>query len=46
MFHHEPASSDSTLARVLADTRRFEEITRTGAPLRITSAYDGLEITL
>jgi len=46
MFHHEPASSDATLARVLADTRRFEEITRTGAPLRITSAYDGLEIDL
>ena len=46
MFHHEPASSDETLARVLADTRRFEEITRTGAQLRITSAYDGLEIDL
>ena len=46
MFHHEPASSDATLERVLADTRRFEEITRTGAPLRITSAYDGLEIDL
>ena len=46
MFHHEPASSDATLARVLADTRRFEEITRTGAPLKITSAYDGMEIAL
>jgi phosphoribosyl 1,2-cyclic phosphodiesterase len=46
MFHHEPASSDATLARVLADTQRFEEITRTGAPLRITSAYDGMEIDL
>ena len=46
MFHHEPASSDETLAKVLADTRRFEEITRTGAPLAITSAYDGMEIDL
>jgi phosphoribosyl 1,2-cyclic phosphodiesterase len=46
MFHHEPASSDETLARVLADTRRFEQITRTGPPLTITSAYDGLEIVL
>ncbi|MEP7275408.1 MAG: MBL fold metallo-hydrolase [Betaproteobacteria bacterium] len=46
MFHHEPASSDATLARVLADTRRFEEITRAGAPLTITSAYDGMEIDL
>jgi phosphoribosyl 1,2-cyclic phosphodiesterase len=46
MFHHEPASSDETLARVLADTRRFEEITRTGAPLTVSSAYDGMEIAL
>ena len=46
MFHHEPASSDATLAKVLADTRRFEEITRIGAPLVITSAYDGMEIDL
>jgi phosphoribosyl 1,2-cyclic phosphodiesterase len=46
MFHHEPASSDTTLAKVLADTRRFEEITRVGEPLLITSAYDGMEIDL
>ena len=46
MFHHEPASSDETLARVLADTRRYEEITRTGQPLRISAAYDGMEIDL
>ncbi|HET9045884.1 MAG TPA: MBL fold metallo-hydrolase, partial [Casimicrobiaceae bacterium] len=46
MFHHEPASSDATLARVLADTRRFEEITRTGPKLTISSAYDGMEIDL
>ncbi len=46
MFHHEPASSDATLAKVLGDTRRFEEITRVGAPLLITSAYDGMEIDL
>ena len=32
--------------RVLADTRRLEEITRTGAPLRVTAAYDGMEIEL
>ena len=46
MFHHEPASSDATLERVLADTRRFEEITRTGRELTISSAYDGMEIAL
>ncbi|HEY3179111.1 MAG TPA: MBL fold metallo-hydrolase [Casimicrobiaceae bacterium] len=46
LFHHEPASSDDTIARVLADTRRYEEITRTGAALRVTAAYDGMEIDL
>jgi phosphoribosyl 1,2-cyclic phosphodiesterase len=46
MFHHEPASSDETLAKVLADTRRFEEITRTVRPLVVTSAFDGMEIDL
>ena len=46
MFHHEPAYDDTAIARVLADTRRFEEITRTGPPLRVSSAYDGMEIHL
>jgi phosphoribosyl 1,2-cyclic phosphodiesterase len=46
LFHHEPASDDATLASVLADTRRLEEITRNGRPLRVSSAYDGLEIEL
>jgi hypothetical protein len=31
---------------VLAETRRFEQITRTGDPLIVTTAYDGLEIDL
>jgi phosphoribosyl 1,2-cyclic phosphodiesterase len=46
MFHHEPALDDTAISKVLAETRRFEEITRTEAPLRVTSAYDGLEIRL
>ena len=46
MFHHEPANDDETISRVLADTRRLEEITRAGAPLHITAAYDGMEIAL
>ncbi len=46
LFHHEPASSDDTIERVLKDTRRYEEITRTGAPLHISAAYDGMEIDL
>ena len=46
LFHHEPASSDETLAKVLTDTRRYEEITRLDAPVHITAAYDGMEIDL
>jgi hypothetical protein len=30
----------------LAETRRLEEITRTGDPLRVTAAYDGMVIEL
>jgi len=46
LFHHEPASGDAELAAVLADTIRLEEITRRGKPLRVSAAYDGLEIRL
>jgi phosphoribosyl 1,2-cyclic phosphodiesterase len=46
LFHHEPASDDATLAKVLADTQRLEQITRTGAALKVTAAYDGLVIEL
>lgn len=46
MFHHEPAFGDAAIDSVLADTRRFEEITRAGEPLRISAAYDGLVIEL
>jgi phosphoribosyl 1,2-cyclic phosphodiesterase len=46
MFHHEPRNDDAALDRILAETRRYEEISRDGKRLRITSAYDGLEIAL
>jgi phosphoribosyl 1,2-cyclic phosphodiesterase len=46
MFHHEPVFDDAAIDAVLAETRRLEEITRSGAPLRISAAYDGLEIEL
>ena len=46
LFHHEPAADDAQIAAVLADTRRLEEITRSGRPMRISSAYDGMEIAL
>ena len=47
LFHHEPANDDEAISRVLAESRRLEEITRVaGAPLRITAAYDGMDIFL
>ena len=46
LFHHEPSYGDETIAGVLADTRRYEEITRSGRPLLVSTAYDGMEIDL
>jgi ribonuclease BN (tRNA processing enzyme) len=46
MTHHEPVFDDSAIEAVLAETRRLEQITRGGAPLHISAAYDGLEIAL
>ena len=46
LYHHEPAYDDTQIARVLGDTRRYEEITRDGAPLMVDAAWDGLEIEL
>ena len=46
MFHHEPAYNDTQIAQVLAETRRFEEITRDGHVLEVLSAWDGLELSL
>jgi phosphoribosyl 1,2-cyclic phosphodiesterase len=44
LFHHEPACDDAAIERVLRETRRYEEISRSGAPLHVSSAYDGMEI--
>jgi phosphoribosyl 1,2-cyclic phosphodiesterase len=44
LFHHEPVSDDSALAKLLEETRRFEELTREDQPLEVLSAYDGLVI--
>lgn len=46
LFHHEPVNDDARIDDILAETIRFEEITRTGAPLKVTAAYDGLVINL
>jgi phosphoribosyl 1,2-cyclic phosphodiesterase len=46
LFHHEPVFDDAAIDAVLAETRRLEEITRGSMPLRISAAYDGMEIAL
>ena len=38
--------SDNRIYKVWRDTRRLEELTRTGAPLEVLAAYDGLEVSL
>ncbi len=46
MFHHEPIYDDDRLRAILAETRRFEEITRGDHRVEVSSAYDGLELVL
>ena len=46
MFHHEPSFDDHRIESVLNETLRFEKLTRTQQPLRITAAHDGMEIDL
>lgn len=44
LFHHEPANNDATLQALLNEARRFEELTRGDHVLKVSAAYDGLEI--
>ena len=46
LFHHEPVLDDERLAAVLRETRRLEEITHGEHRVRVSSAYDGMEIAL
>jgi phosphoribosyl 1,2-cyclic phosphodiesterase len=46
LFHHEPTYDDERLATLLAETRRFEEITRTDHRVHVSAAWDGLELEL
>jgi len=46
LFHHEPIHGDDAIERILAETRRYEEITRFGKQLLVTAAYDGMELEL
>jgi ribonuclease BN (tRNA processing enzyme) len=45
LFHHEPVYDDERIEGILAETIRFEEITRPGdVPLQVITAYDGLVV--
>jgi phosphoribosyl 1,2-cyclic phosphodiesterase len=46
MYHHEPIFDDARLGAILGETRRLEEITRQGHRVEISSAWDGMEITI
>ncbi|MGE5270184.1 MAG: MBL fold metallo-hydrolase [Thiohalocapsa sp.] len=46
LFHHEPAYDDARIERVLAETIRYEEISREDHKVEILSAYDGLELAV
>jgi len=46
LFHHEPANDDETLEGLLKEARRFEELTRGDHSLKVSAAYDGLEVDL
>ena len=46
LFHHEPANDDETLDGLLREARRFEELTRGDHALKVSAAYDGMEIDL
>ncbi len=46
LFHHEPAYDDARIARVFADTMRYEEISRAGHKVEVIAAYDGLRLAV
>ena len=47
LFHHEPIYEDEQLETLWHDSQRLEEITRgNNQPLRISSAFDGMEILI
>ncbi len=46
LFHHEPVFDDAAIDAMLAETRRLEEITRGATALRVSAAFDGMDIAL
>ena len=46
LFHHEPTYQDEDIERMHQESIRYEELTRTGDPLEVICAYDGLEVAV
>ena len=46
LFHHEPAFDDYMIDLIQGETIRFEALSRNGHKVKVSSAYDGLEIAL
>src|SRR5262249_41946830 len=46
LYHHEPILDDEKLIVMLRETRRLEEITGGDHRLEVSSAWDGMEITI
>ncbi len=44
LFHHEPTNDDAALARIERETLRYLEISLPDSGLRISTAFDGLEL--
>ena len=47
LFHHEPTYTDEDIARMHAETVRYEELVRADRPaLKVICAFDGLEVAI
>ena len=46
LFHHDPFRDDEEIQRMHEDSLRYERLTRSGEPLEVLCAYDGLEVAL
>jgi phosphoribosyl 1,2-cyclic phosphodiesterase len=44
LFHHEPAYDDEQIEAILKETIRLEQLTRADHEVRVSSAWDGMEI--
>jgi phosphoribosyl 1,2-cyclic phosphodiesterase len=46
MFHHEPMHDDETIYKIFIETLRYEQLMREDHALRVSTAFDGMEIDI